>query len=175
MQKPHDPLGIWSNATIFMYGLEIINELSPEVECGHLGGYCNAVGIQVDEMDGGRNSWGRMTGWWQLKYFLIFTPKLGEMIKFEGCIFFRWVESTNSCGDLFKNHDIRIIFHPYLAKIPILTSIFFSWVGSTTNQMRKRATKHRSQMLHVFGTFEQWKKPLLFRGKMYRWLYFPGT
>ena len=25
-------------------------------------------------------------------------------------------------------------FHPYLAKIPILTSIFFRWVDSTTNQ-----------------------------------------
>ena len=24
-------------------------------------------------------------------------------------------------------------FHPYLRKIPILTSIFFKWVGSTTN------------------------------------------
>ena len=26
-------------------------------------------------------------------------------------------------------------FHPYLEKIPILTSIFFRWVGSTTNQL----------------------------------------
>jgi len=25
-------------------------------------------------------------------------------------------------------------FHPYLGKIPSLTSIFFRWVGSTTNQ-----------------------------------------
>jgi len=38
-----------------------------------------------------------ITGWWQLKYFLVFTPKLGE-------------------------------------DEPILTSIFFKWVGSTTNQ-----------------------------------------
>jgi len=27
-------------------------------------------------------------------------------------------------------------FHPYLGKIPNLTSIFFRWVGSTTNQKR---------------------------------------
>ena len=26
-------------------------------------------------------------------------------------------------------------FHPYLGKIPILTSIFFRWVGSTTNHI----------------------------------------
>ena len=26
-----------------------------------------------------------------------------------------------------------LYFHPYLGKIPILTSIFFNWVGSTTN------------------------------------------
>ena len=26
-------------------------------------------------------------------------------------------------------------FHPYLGKIPILTRIFFKWVGSTTNQV----------------------------------------
>ena len=28
-----------------------------------------------------------------------------------------------------------LFFHPYLGKIPILTSILFKWVGSTTNQM----------------------------------------
>ena len=86
---PHDPLGIWSNATICrcMAWRSSTNQ-PPEVECGHLGGYCNAVGIQVDEMDGGRNNWGRMTGWWQLKYvFLNFTPKLGEMMKFDEHIF----------------------------------------------------------------------------------------
>ena len=27
-----------------------------------------------------------------------------------------------------------IFFHPYLGKISVLTSIFFRWVGSTTNQ-----------------------------------------
>ena len=30
--------------------------------------------------------------------------------------------------------------HPYLGKIPILTSIFFKWVGSTTNQFFTFAT-----------------------------------
>ena len=29
-------------------------------------------------------------------------------------------------------------FHPNLGKIPILTSIFFRWVGSTTNQPKSR-------------------------------------
>ena len=149
---PHDPLGIWSNATICRcMAWRSSTSQRAEVECGDLGGYCNAVGIQVDEMDGGRNNWGRMTStWWQLKYFFLCSPRnLGKWSNLTVAYFFRWVESTNSCGDLFINHDIRIIVHPYLAKIPILTSIFFRWVGSTTNQMRKRATKHRSQMLHV--------------------------
>ena len=37
-------------------------------------------------------------------------------------------------------------FHPYLGKIPMLTSIFFRWVGSTTNQ------KIQSLSLYNFKT-----------------------
>ena len=33
----------------------------------------------------------RFSGWWQLDYFLIFTPRNREMIQFDGCIFFTWV------------------------------------------------------------------------------------
>ena len=30
------------------------------------------------------------------KHFFIFTPKIGEMIQFDGCIFFKWVGSTTT-------------------------------------------------------------------------------
>ena len=30
---------------------------------------------------------GDRSGWWQFKYFLIFTPKMGEMIQFDEHIF----------------------------------------------------------------------------------------
>ena len=35
------------------------------------------------------------TRWWQLKYFVMFNPYLGEMIPILTSIFFRWVETTN--------------------------------------------------------------------------------
>ena len=38
----------------------------------------------------------RQSGWWQLKHFLIFAPKLGEMIPFWRAYFFRWIGSTTN-------------------------------------------------------------------------------
>ena len=35
-------------------------------------------------------------GWWQLKYFFIFTSKIGKMIQFDLRIFFKWVASTTT-------------------------------------------------------------------------------
>ena len=46
-------------------------------------------------------------------------------------------------------------FHPYLGKIPILTSIFFRWV-ETTNQLTLICNSHR----FLFGTAERRSVPL---------------
>ena len=83
-----------SNATIFMYGLEIINELPPEVECGDLGGYCNAVGIQVD-WDGVKElgGWGKEQYWVVVSNIYYFHPYLGKIPIL--LILFKGVETTS--------------------------------------------------------------------------------
>ena len=69
--------------------------------------------------------------WWQLKYFWNFTPKNGQ----DEPISMRWFQ-------------IFFYFHPRtLGKIfPILTSIFFRWVGSTTNHMWVLTTLHMANL-----------------------------
>ena len=42
------------------------------------------------------------TRWWQLKYLFIFTPIPGEMLQFDGCIFFKWVGSTTNYCNLYQ-------------------------------------------------------------------------
>ena len=60
---------------------------------------------------------------------------------------FLWGESIAMIRDVGDDHESLIqlldggfkyflYFHPYLGKISNLTSIFFRWVGSTTNQVR---------------------------------------
>ena len=58
-------------------------------------------------------------------------------------------------------------FQPYLGKIPILTSIFFRWVGSTTNRKRAKRrlrfpklTPQKTNILHLRkeGSLEKGKK-----------------
>jgi len=47
--------------------------------------------------------------------------------------FFEDVFTKNYLVDNWVVVSTIFYVHPYLGKIPILTSIFFRWVGSTTN------------------------------------------
>ena len=49
----------------------------------------------------------------------------------------------------------HVYFHTYLGKVSNLTSIFFKWVGSTTNQFK---------LLGIRGLIRQIKLKLLFQG-----------
>ena len=69
--------------------------------------------------------------WWQLKYF-----QFTDILTFEPCF--------SSHRGIYRNSKFRSTrwwfqtcfnFHPYLGKWSKLTSIFFRWVGSTTNQL----------------------------------------
>ncbi len=67
-----------------------------------------------------------MTRWWQLKYFLEFSPrKLGEMIQIEGCIFFKWVGSTTNQGILIDLNSTSWIFDRLQFEItPVLCTCY---------------------------------------------------
>ena len=82
----------------------------------------------------------KMTVWF--RWWVLFI--LGDLYTFR-MLSFQWVDPQKNAIDLddvFMVHsEIRVVvsnifyFHPYLREDePILTSIFFKWVGSTTNQ-----------------------------------------
>ena len=58
--------------------------------------------------------------------------------------------------------------HPCLGKIPILTSIFFRWVGSTTNQ--KKTQKNVSPVPHLRIT-SQIHTYLVLQTTIFYWLF----
>ena len=68
------------------------------------------------------------TGWWFQIHPQKLTWNLEMMVSNRNLIF---------QGSIFRFHvcfgGCIFYFHPYLGKVPILTSIFFKWVGSTTN------------------------------------------
>ena len=69
----------------------------------------------VEVVLGGRNGLGnaneQLTGWWQLNYFFIFTPKIGEILsRKEHELFWRY------CWWKSGGHQVRLVVFPIIYK-----------------------------------------------------------
>ena len=87
------------------------------------------------------------SGWWfiNLSHYQVFlnTSQVGFFPNFfePKAMFFPKIHNftTTATAEFLTSWWFQIFFfhfHPYLGKISNLTSIFFRWVGSTTNQLR---------------------------------------